>query len=259
MVNKKVQEWPPYTAGDRTRRENVELAARLMVNAALTAPVASGAPHIEAHILSDEEEIEKLAIKMEELSLDANPMTENLFKYEAVMARESDAIVFLGSYRALIDPMDAACGLCGGRPNCSYLYSRREGKMGIIDPVEKVKKYEGLVNGPLCTFRLEDLGFAVGSALWVANRLFIDTRPFMTMGMAGQKLGYCPNCALVVGLPLSAWSKNRYVDTNPDYHLVNMGKVIDQVRKIYTLHRQLGPDYRIWDPARRKTQKRRQK
>ncbi len=259
MVSIRIQEWPPYTAGDRARRENVEIAGRLMMNAALTAPCASGAPHIEGHILSDEEEIERLARKMEELALEGNRITENLFKYEAVMARESDAIVFLGSYRALVDPFDAGCGLCGGRPDCSYVYSRRSGKMGIIDPTEKVKKYEGLMNGPLCSFRSVDLGFSVGAALWMASRLFVDTRPFMTIGVAGQKLGYCPNCAFVVGLPLSARSKNPYIDINPDYHLVNMGKVIDQVRKQYILHRQASPDYRIWDPARRPTRQRRTK
>jgi uncharacterized ferredoxin-like protein len=178
-----------------------------------------------------------------------NSRIENLFKYEAVMVRESDAILFLGTYRALDDPFDSGCGLCGGRPNCSYVYSKRKGKMGIIDPAEKVKKHKGLVNGPLCSLHVSDLGFSVASALWIANTLFVDARPFMTVGVAGQKLSYCPNSAFVVGILLCAWSKNPFVDINPDYHLVNMGRAMDQLRKFYTLHRQVGPDYRLWDPS----------
>jgi uncharacterized ferredoxin-like protein len=250
MVSIRIQEWPQNTSADQARRENVVIAAKLMTNAALTAPCSSGAPKVEAHILSDLDDQERLARKMEELANEyGNSKTENLFKYEAVMVRESDAILFLGTYRALDDPFDSGCGLCGGRPNCSYVYSKRKGKMGIIDPTEKVKKYEGLVNGPLCSLHVSDLGFSVASALWVANTLFVDARPFMTVGVAGQKLGYCPNSAFVIGILLSAWSKNPFVDISPNYHLVNLGRAIDQLRKFYTLHRQVGPDYRIWDPA----------
>jgi len=250
MVSIKIQEWPQHTPADQARRKNVVVAARLMANAALTAPCASGAPKVEAHILSDFNEQERIARKMEELANEkGNSKTENLFKYEAVMVRESDAILFLGSYRALDDPFDSGCGLCGGKPNCSHLYSKRKGKMGIIDPTEKVKKYEGLMNGPLCSLHVSDLGFSVASALWIANTLFVDARPFMTVGIAGQKLGYCPNSAFVIGILLCAWSKNPFIDINPDYHLVNMGRAIDQLRKFYILHRQVGPDYRLWDPS----------
>lgn len=250
MVTIRIQEWPPNTPGDGARREGVVVAARLMMNAALTAPCASGAPTIEGHILSDHDEQERLARKMEELANnEGNPRTENLFKYEAVMVREADAILFVGSYRAAHDPFDLGCGLCGGKPNCSYVYSKREGKMGIIDPT--IRKDNGLVDGPLCSSRVDDLGCSVGAVLWMASRLLVDARPFMTVGVAAQKLGYCPGSAMVVGVLLSACSKNPFVDINPDYHLINMERAIDQVRKHYILHRQIGPDYRLWDPARK--------
>jgi hypothetical protein len=94
-----------------------------------------------------------------------------------------------------------------------------------------------------------DLGYAVGSALWAANTLLVDARAFASMGMAGQKMGYCPNSGMVVGIPVAAKAKNPYVDVNVDYHLINMDKVLDNTRKIYQTARIIrGFDYRKWIP-----------
>jgi hypothetical protein len=110
-----------------------------------------------------------------------------------------------------------------------------------------------MVNGPLCTARVDDLGFAVGSALWTANTLLVDARAFASVGIAGRKMGYCRNSGMVVGVLVAAKAKNPYVDINVDYHLINMDKALDNMRKIYQTARILRSfDYRKWIPKPQK-------
>jgi uncharacterized ferredoxin-like protein len=260
MVRIRINDWPQYSPDDLKRRKNVLLAAKLMVNAAMTAPNAGGIPQIESEIVYGYREQEKVARKMEELAYQVkdNVILERQFKYEAVMVRESDAIIFLGNYRANETPMDAYCGACGGKDDCSFVYERRNSSYGLIDSTKR--NTELLVDGPLCVVRVQDLGYGVGSALYLANRLLVDARPFFTVGVAGQKLGYCSNSSIVVGILVSALAKNPYVDIHTDYHLINQSKLVDAVRKIYTIARQSGGDYRISDPgAEREKEKRRSK
>jgi hypothetical protein len=47
------------------------------------------------------------------------------------------------------------------------------------------------------------------------------------------------NSELVVGVLIAAASKNPYADIPPNYHLTNMAKQIDAVRKITTITRQI--------------------
>jgi hypothetical protein len=100
------------------------------------------------------------------------------------------------------------------------------------------------INGPLCIVRVTDIGFAIGSALQMANRLMVDARAFFTMGAAAMRLGYCKNSAIVVGIPVATLSKNPFVDVCPDYHMVAREKVQTNVRQYLTFMRQIGPDYR---------------
>jgi len=241
-----MNDWPQFSPQDQERRNNVLEAARLMVNAAMTAPNAGGVPQVEAHIVHGYREQAALARKMEEMA-SWNPVMERLFKYEAVMVRDSDCILLLGDFRAAETPMDASCGACGGRANCSFLYERRTTALGQIDM--STRRTDVLVDGPLCTVRVGDLGFAMGAALFLGHRLLVDTRPFATVGMAARQLGYCPDSPIIVGILVAALAKNPYVDVNTDYHLNNQTRLIDSVRKQYSLARQTGSDYRISDPG----------
>ena len=63
-----INEWPRHSPQDLRRREATLTAARLIMNAALTAPVAGGVPQIEAHLVYGQEELEEVARKMEELA-----------------------------------------------------------------------------------------------------------------------------------------------------------------------------------------------
>lgn len=246
-------EYPPYSPQDLRRREGTVLAARLMINAALTAPVAGGVSHMEAELVYGQREQEELARKIEELAY-SNKVWEEMFKYEAVMVRESDAIIFLGSRMAAQNPLDAGCGMCGGKPDCSYFYKEKNSKYGLVDNTDR--RSETIINGPLCSFRVHDMGYAVGSALWMASRLMVDARPFASISMAGQQLGYCRDSGMVVGIPVATLAKNPYVDINPDYHLINMTKVLENARKQYITPRAVTTfDYRKWIPKNREEEK----
>lgn len=251
-----VNDWPQYSEPDVNRRENTLVAARLMVNAAMTAPNAGGISQVEAEIVYGMKDQEMLARKMEELAQD-NQKIDRRFKYEAVMVRESDCIIILGNFRAMETPMDANCGGCGGIESCSFLYERRNSTNGLIDITDRSTPY--LVDGPLCCVRTQDLGYAMGSALWMANRLLVDARPFFTVGIAGQKMGYCMNSVIAVGICCASLSKNPFVDINTDYHLLNLSKLVDSLRKQYAIGRQLGGDYRITDPGDKHEKARRKK
>ncbi len=241
-----IYEYPPYSPQDLRRREGTLLAARLMVNAALTAPFAGGVCQVEAEIVYGQREQEDLARKMEDLAY-SNRSWEDAFKYEAVMAREADVIIFLGNRLAEELPLDAGCGICGGKPDCGYFYSKKKHRSGMVDTTDR--RSELPINGPLCSGRVNDLGYAVGSALWMAARLLVDARPFFSLGLAGKQLGYCPNSPIVAGIPVATLAKNPFVDINPDYHLINQAKVLDNVRSKYVVSRQvISFDYRKWIP-----------
>ncbi|MFZ5648293.1 MAG: hypothetical protein ACOY30_11825 [Bacillota bacterium] len=150
-----IYEYPTYSPQDLRRREGSLLAARLMVNAALTAPFAGGVCQVEAEIVYGQEEQEDLARKIEELAY-TNRAWEEMFKYEAVMARESDAVIFLGNRLAGEFALDAGCGMCGGRADCSFFYEKKDTRYGLVDTTDR--RSDTLIKGPLCSARVSDLG-----------------------------------------------------------------------------------------------------
>src|SRR5208337_750554 len=171
-----IEEWPPYTPSEQAKKDNVLLAAKLMTNAALTAPFTGGVGGIEAEIAYGQKELEDIAREMERLANHEVPeRLKKPFLYEAVMVRESDVVVFIGNYRAHSTPMDAACGLCGGEQDCSFVYNKVKHVNGLVDTTDRQRTTA--IKGPLCTLRAHDVGYAVGSALWVAANLFVDTKP----------------------------------------------------------------------------------
>jgi uncharacterized ferredoxin-like protein len=249
----KMDEYPRFSPQDLRRREGTIAAARLCINAALTAPVAGGVPQAEATLIYGQEELEAVARKMEELAY-TNKKWERRFLNEAVMVRESDCIIFLGDYRAKETPLDGWCGLCGGEAACTFLYGRSEIKDGLVDITDR--RSDTHIKGPLCGARVDDLGFIMGSALWMAQTLLVDARPFMSVGLAGSKLGYCDRSPMVVGIPMATLSKNPYQDTTINYHMHNMDKMIDNTRKNTVVIRQTGSgihfDYKTQYPKKAK-------
>lgn len=245
-----LNEYPFRSPEDEERKQGTLLAARLLAGAAFTAPKAGGVDQIEVEIVYGKAEQDAIANKMEELAK-ANPknrLWKPMFKSEAVMVREADCILILGNFRAAQTPIDLACGLCGGVSNCDRVYQARVNRYGQIDLADSEPRGT-IINGPLCCMRTTDFGFAIGSVLYLANRLFVDARPFMSVGVAARHLGYCPNSEIVVGIPLATLSKNPMVDILPDYHFFSRDRVIDSTRKTYVIARMVNWfDYRNWYP-----------
>jgi len=247
-----IKDWPPYSPTDQQRRDNAIMAARLMMNGALTAPSIGGIAMTEGEIVYGEDEQEEIARKMEELAYETESW-RHIFLYEAVMARSVDVILFLGNTRAYVDPWDGECGLCAGRPDCSFVYESRKQSTGLIDQTDR--RSETMVKGPLCAAYAHQLGYNVGSALMVATHLYIDARPFITMGLAAQKLGICRNSAIVIGVGIAAKAKNEPSDPALDYHLINLERGIDTIRGNVSqmgVRPTTGSDYRLGDPSGKK-------
>jgi uncharacterized ferredoxin-like protein len=238
-----LNEWPKTSPQDLARKENVLVSAKLMLNAAFSAPVMGGIPQVEAALVYGEDEQEGIARKMEEIALlNESPRLREVFRTEAVMVREADSIVLIGNYRAYDTPLDAGCGLCSAAPNCNFLYDKRKTIAGIIDPVESPRPdspEEAHFRGPLCMCRVSDMGEAVGSALLVANSLLVDAKPMLSVGLAAVKLGYLKRSEVAVGIPVAAQAKNPFVDTLPNYHAFSLDKVIDNIRRTYPTLRQV--------------------
>jgi uncharacterized ferredoxin-like protein len=247
-----IKDWPPYSPTDQQRRDNAIMAARLMMNGALTAPHIGGIAMTEGEIVYGEDEQEEIARKMEELAYETESW-RHIFLYEAVMARSVDVILFLGNTRAYVDPWDGECGLCAGRPDCSFVYENRKQSTGLIDQTDR--RSETIVKGPLCAAYAHQLGYNVGSALMVATHLYIDARPFITMGLAAQKLGFCRNSGIVIGIGIAAKAKNEPSDPALDYHLINLERGVDTIRGNVSqmgLRPTTGSDYRLGDPSGKK-------
>jgi uncharacterized ferredoxin-like protein len=206
----------------------------------------------EGEIVYGEEEQEESARKMEELAHEREAW-RHTFLYEAVMARQADTILLLGNTRAYSSPWKGECGLCAGRPDCSFVYENRDQTAGIIDNTDR--RSDTLVKGPLCTAFAHQLGYNVGSALMVAVNLYIDARPFMSIGLGAQKLGYCRNSAVVVGIAINARAKFEASDPAVDYHLANLDRAIDSIRgnvNQLSIRPATGKEYRPGDPAKKR-------
>lgn len=154
-------------------REAVLAAARLMAVAAKTAPKARGVDNVVSAILTEREELERLASKMEELA----PVYGDFFKRDAESVRASAAVVLIG---------------------CKLV------RMGLKAP-PKWGVDADVVN---C---IVNLGIAIGSAAKVAQELNVDNRVMFSAGVAAQELGLL-NADIVYAIPLSATSKNIYFD-----------------------------------------------
>jgi uncharacterized ferredoxin-like protein len=243
-------EWPLYSPSDQAKKDNVLLVAKLMVNGALTAPFTGGVNGVEAEIAHGQTELEKIAREMERLAhQDVPKKLKKPFLYEAAMVRESDAVVFLGNFRARNTPMDAGCGLCGGEPDCSFFYERVPHLNGVVDHTDRRRKTA--IAGPLCMLRAHDLGYALGSALWIASTHFVDAKPCYSVGLAGRNIEFCMNSEVVVGILVAVAAKNPYADIPPEYHLTNMTNQVDSLRKIAVITRQVpNHPYMVFDPTK---------
>lgn len=169
------------------RDDVLVLVAELMALAAQTAPKGLGHDCLATRVISGDV-LEQLA---EEMVRFGQSKKVN-FERDAANVRRSRAILLVSLKEN--KPLGLNCGACGNQ-QCSEL-----------------KSHEGPeFPGPLCAWRLIDLGIALGSAARTASLLCADNRIMYRVGVVARKMGLLEG-DVVVGIPVSAASKNIYFD-----------------------------------------------
>jgi len=164
------------------------ITAQLMCVSARTAPKTRGQDYISTRVISGEE-LERLADAMVEMGRSAGrPIVER----DANSLKKSGALVLIGLKDA--EPAGMNCGTCGAG-SCEELKNRKG--RGEHDPV--------------CSWRMIDLGIALGSAAKTASIMNVDNRIMLSLGTAAKRLGLCDD-DMVVAIPLSVTGKSVFFD-----------------------------------------------
>jgi len=166
----------------------LKTAAELMAVSARTAPKAAGQDYVEIKVIGGDK-IEKLAQEMIDYGKESQ---KGNFDRDGENVRKSNQVILLSLNESNV--LGLNCGACGF-DNCNEL---------------KLKTGEEF-DGPLCAWRLMDLGIAMGSAVKTASILNIDNRIMYRIGVAAKRLNLIDG-EIVVGIPISASGKNIYFD-----------------------------------------------
>lgn len=172
-------------------KEVVEKLALELLVCARTAPKARGQDNLELALVTDKDELEKIAQEMEKIAERGEAF--KFFKRDADNIRNSEALVLISV--DFKNPVGVNCGACG--------YT--------CDTITKVERKVLDYEGPICAMRLIDLGIAIGSAVAKAKDLCLDNRVMYTVGVAVKRLGLMPG-QVILGIPLSVKGKNIYFD-----------------------------------------------
>ncbi|MFY9385877.1 MAG: DUF2148 domain-containing protein [Dethiobacteria bacterium] len=168
----------------------METVAGMMALAARTAPKAIGADFIEIKILTGAD-IKKLAGEMEKYGREKGKRN---YDRDGDNVRRSSAVLLLSLSGS--EPLWADCGACGFK-------SCREMKEAMAEGSDFA--------GPVCSWRILDLGIALGSAVKTASLFNADNRIMFRIGVAARKMGLIEG-EMVIGVPISATGKNIYFD-----------------------------------------------
>lgn len=182
--------------GREAEFEAVRTAAMLMAAAARTAPKTRGLDSVKTLVI-DGDDLETLAQAMEaKMGQKVHPMRG--YPRDAGNVRKSMAVLLIGVTGEPKRPEDPLnCGACGYAGCAEFLAADKENGEDY--------------RGPLCVFQSIDLGIAIGAAAKVASDLNVDNRVMYTVGAAARKAGFM-DADVVIGLPLTAASKNPYFD-----------------------------------------------
>lgn len=168
----------------------METVAGLMALAARTAPKAMGADYIEIKILKGAE-VQKLAEEMKRYGAESGRIN---YDRDGENVRRSGAVLLLALRGA--ENLGADCGACGHDSCRAARDSFREG---------------GEFAGPVCAWRMLDLGIALGSAVKTASLCNADNRVMYRIGVAARRAGLIEG-EVAIGVPISATGKNIYFD-----------------------------------------------
>ena len=166
-------------------------AAGLMLISARTAPKSGGIDDILVALVYGEDK-DRLADEMDRLAKERGEK----WSRDAGNVRDSDAVILIGVRGTKSFGM--SCGACG-YPTCDD-FNKAEKKLGRD------------FRGPVCLFKILDLGIALGSAVKTASMLNIDNRIMYRAGVAAMRLNMLPEADVIMGIPVSARGKNIYFD-----------------------------------------------
>jgi uncharacterized ferredoxin-like protein len=163
------------------RNEHVIECAKQMMTAARTAPKAKGVDIIEVMLVTGDD----IIALSDALHKMGEEMGRGGLMRDADNLHSAEAVVLIGSRE---EAMCLNCGYCGF-PTCG------ERTQGVP-----------------CAMNTIDVGIAVGSACATAADLRLDTRVMYSVGYAALKMDWMPGCNYIIGIPVSASSKNPFFD-----------------------------------------------
>ncbi|MBS4032202.1 MAG: hypothetical protein KGZ63_12395 [Clostridiales bacterium] len=168
--------------------ESIIRAVEFMAISAKTAPKAKGSDYVGIKIITGQEIIE-LADAMVEYGPSVNKKD---FDRDGENVRNSTAVLLLSLENPQV--LGLNCGACG-EDKCANLISKEGSEF----------------TGPLCAWRLLDLGIALGSAVKTASMFNLDNRIMYRIGVVARKTGLMDG-EIVIGIPVSATGKSIYYD-----------------------------------------------
>jgi len=162
--------------------------AEMMALAAKTAPKTKGEDYVSIKVLQGEE-IRNLARLMEEYGKKTG---KPKYDRDSAGVRESAAVLLLSLDNAR--PAGLNCGACG------------------FNRCEELKITQGdEFSGPVCAWRMVDMGIALGSAVKTASIFNADNRIMYRIGVVARSEGIMKG-EVVIGVPLAAAGKNIFFD-----------------------------------------------
>ena len=168
----------------------IEIAAKLMELSAVTAPKSKGVNFVQTRVLTGTA-LQTLAEAMVRFG---ERTGKKDFDRDAKGVARSGAVVLIGLKDSRAVGLD--CGACG-YPDCKSL--------------ERQTRNAGEFSGPICAFRLLDMGIALGSAVKTASMLNVDNRIMYRIGTVAREAKMV-DWDFVMGVPLSASGKNLFFD-----------------------------------------------
>ena len=170
--------------------EGIEIVAELMKVSAVPAPKTMGKNFVQTQILKG-----NILKKIAEAMLAYGEKTgKKDFDRDSKNVANSESVMLIGIKDADVVGLNCqACGFTG----CKELGEQ--------------KKTEGEFKGPICAFRLLDMGIALGSAVKTAGIHNVDNRIMYRVGVVARDMGIV-NWDFVMGIPLSITGKNIFFD-----------------------------------------------
>ncbi len=176
-------------------KDVAQMVVNLMAASARTAPKAGGKDFLEIVVITEEEDLRKIAEAMKEYA--HRSTNEAYWLRDASNIENSDSLLLIGLAKPVTAGYD--CGGCG-HPTCGDFAKNRE-----------IREKDMGYSGPHCVMRMMDIGVALSSAAKTASLLNVDNRVQQRVGAAARALGYI-SADVAMGIPVSIRGKSIYFD-----------------------------------------------